>query len=218
MAKIQTGNELGMAILEALGIPSDKVAGVSIDMEPGRLASVTVVRHVDSDEAQKLVMELQKYDLVRQEDRVALPVVNMGMDKASGPDMTVVGARSGVVEPEGQITIVNRLTDRIERMEQRRTEEGRIVQVIERAKADLDKLAAIVRGERFAQGGPIEPAVYDHSLEAAWHKPWAPAGDAPHVNVAAPTGLYVAPTEPTAEDPMEATRALVKKHGGGSGG
>ena len=54
----------------------------------------------------------------------------------------------------------------------------------------------------------------------AWHTVETTLHDRQMVweRVIAPFGLYKDNAQPAGEDPMEAARALVKKHGGGSGG
>ena len=47
--KLLTGAQLGQALCEALGIPTNDVVGISINCEPGRAAEV-LVRYVVSDE------------------------------------------------------------------------------------------------------------------------------------------------------------------------
>lgn len=86
MAVVQTGNELGTAILKALGIEAKMVLGISISMEPDQLATVTITRALESDEAGELVTALEQYDLVRKEDRLKLPVVALSSQLAPGID------------------------------------------------------------------------------------------------------------------------------------
>jgi hypothetical protein len=63
MAVIQTGNDLGNAVLKALGIDSKMVAEVSISMKPNETASITIVRLVDQHEADGLAKVLEQYTL-----------------------------------------------------------------------------------------------------------------------------------------------------------
>ncbi|MGQ7956503.1 hypothetical protein ACUTAF_02080 [Pseudomonas sp. SP16.1] len=60
---MSTGRQLGIQILEALGVPTEGVTSVSINMEPDDLATVTVVRAIDRDEAGKIIESLQRYAL-----------------------------------------------------------------------------------------------------------------------------------------------------------
>lgn len=63
MATIQTGNELGLAILKALGIESEGVIRVQVDCQPHELATVTLIRTVGQDDAGKLLAALEGYVL-----------------------------------------------------------------------------------------------------------------------------------------------------------
>lgn len=63
--RIQTGNDLGTAILKALGIDSKLVLGVHIGMEPNQLATVTIVRALDKVEGDEVVKLLEHYTLER---------------------------------------------------------------------------------------------------------------------------------------------------------
>lgn len=90
MAVIQTGDELGTAILKVLGIDPKMVQSVSINLEANSVATVNVVRFLDKAEGNEVVKALEQYTLERKEDMLRLPVVSMGLDKVSGPDMTAV--------------------------------------------------------------------------------------------------------------------------------
>lgn len=92
---------------------------------------------------------------------------------------------------------------------------------------DMTAVTVVSGKEYFACGGPVKAGQHAVEREGAevfkaitdWSK--VPPPDifgTVRVNVVPPSGLYVAPAEPTPEDPMEAVRALAKKHGGGSGG
>lgn len=63
MRQLQTGRQLGIQILEALGVPTHGVTSVSIDMAPDDVATVTVVRAIDRDDAGKIIKGLQCYAL-----------------------------------------------------------------------------------------------------------------------------------------------------------
>jgi hypothetical protein len=65
MVKIQTGNELGTAILKALGITEKGVLRVQIDCQSNELATVTLIRVVGQDEQGKLLAELDGFVLDR---------------------------------------------------------------------------------------------------------------------------------------------------------
>lgn len=161
MANIQIRHEGGCGHIEVDGVPLKGVAEATVKLEPRSLPVVEVrliatesgmtfadgilkVGALDAPEAleRALLAHLKaKYE----SDLLRLPVVHMGMDKASRPDMTAVCEAATF---------------------------------------------------RVGEDGSLK--------ETFW--PWA-----------ASEGLCR--NEPGATiDPMEATRALVKKHGGGSGG
>lgn len=61
--RMQTGNELGTAILKALGIPAKGVISVDIGCKAGDMAAVSIVRLVDGAEAGQLPQVLDQYTL-----------------------------------------------------------------------------------------------------------------------------------------------------------
>lgn len=114
-----------------------------------------------------------------------LPVRSMGVDPGAGDDRTVMGARSGVVEPKGQITIINRTSAHLD---PEMLVIKRMTESLTDPNSRVAKALALRREESAARG---ERTVCNRLSD----EPKAPA-----------------------EDPMEAVRALAKKHGGGSGG
>lgn len=62
---IQTSESVGVAILKALGIEAKMVMGVSLNLQPGEIATVTIERALDSEQVGQLVKHLETYDLVK---------------------------------------------------------------------------------------------------------------------------------------------------------
>jgi hypothetical protein len=62
---IKTGNSLGMEVLKVLGIDHRMVIGLTIDMQAGQMATVTITRGVTDDEAAELRRVLENYALER---------------------------------------------------------------------------------------------------------------------------------------------------------
>lgn len=63
MPKFQTGHSLAIQLLEACGLPAERIASVSIDLSPDNVASITVTRLIDADEAGKIATIVQQYEL-----------------------------------------------------------------------------------------------------------------------------------------------------------
>lgn len=63
--RIQTGNDLGTAILKALGIDSKHVLEVGISLKANEMATINIVRSLDQADAGKLLTTLEQYTLER---------------------------------------------------------------------------------------------------------------------------------------------------------
>lgn len=63
MIKYQTGHSLAIQILQACGLPVDRVTSVSLDLSANNIASITVTRAIDADEAGKITEIVQQYEL-----------------------------------------------------------------------------------------------------------------------------------------------------------
>lgn len=61
--KIEMGRSLGMRICAALGVSTERVTAVSIDLRPDSVASLTVVRAISTEEGDKLIEVLQQFEL-----------------------------------------------------------------------------------------------------------------------------------------------------------
>lgn len=64
---IQSGSDLGRAILEALGLDPSTARSVTIRCAAGEVATVTVERMVLDDDGAKIVASLERYDVVASE-------------------------------------------------------------------------------------------------------------------------------------------------------
>lgn len=65
---IQTGESLALAALKALRIDSRMVLDVSLSMKANEIASVTVVRAIDSDDQERLTSVLERYALTKMDE------------------------------------------------------------------------------------------------------------------------------------------------------
>jgi hypothetical protein len=61
------GNDIGMKLLEALGITDKRVRAIDIRIETGKPVMVTVERRMESEDAEVLVNEFKKYAVVEKE-------------------------------------------------------------------------------------------------------------------------------------------------------
>ena len=61
---IHTGSKLGLEIMEALGIDSQRVVSIKLILEAGDIAKVEVVRAVSVDDGERLIQKLSSYILV----------------------------------------------------------------------------------------------------------------------------------------------------------
>jgi len=65
------GNDIGMKLLESLGITDKRVRAIDIRIETGKPVMVTVERLLESEDATVLVSETRKYTVVEREVSVA---------------------------------------------------------------------------------------------------------------------------------------------------
>lgn len=63
MIKLQTGQSLAIQILHACGLPVERVTSVNLDLSANNIASITVTRAIDADEAGKITEIVQQYEL-----------------------------------------------------------------------------------------------------------------------------------------------------------
>lgn len=64
------GNDIGMKLLEALGITDKRVRSITIEIKTGKPVIVTTDRLVESEEASVLVSELKRYSVSEKESSI----------------------------------------------------------------------------------------------------------------------------------------------------
>lgn len=185
----------------------------------GAALVLAVDRHLTREQAEKIKQHVQQALPGREVLVVGpgltvsalerLPVVSMGLDMASGPDMAAVAT---VSQQTGDVTIVNQTGERFDPKAlfdaittwSASSAKTIAAAAVEAAVRDPNSRVSRALSENVAKGGEIKgPRTI-------------PSGKAPSVE----HGYYAsgAGHRDIGEDPMEAARALVKKHGGGSGG
>lgn len=61
MSKVLPANQLGMAILTALGVDTKRVTGIRLDLPAGGVASLKVTRDIEAEHECKLIAVIEKY-------------------------------------------------------------------------------------------------------------------------------------------------------------
>lgn len=134
---------------------------------------------------------------------LALPVRTMGVDPGAGDDKTAVTVVNNLAAP---VVVSDRNTDG-------RTREVVVEHVI-RTLADPQSHFSAALVPQFARGGPVKAGQL--AMERDGTELFKPFGtDRVQISDLRPGDWSAGPTP---EDPMQAVRALAKKHGGGSGG
>lgn len=62
-----SGKALATKILDACGIPSDRVVRVSLNMVPEEVATIVVERVLTAQEAEQLALEIKTYELIERQ-------------------------------------------------------------------------------------------------------------------------------------------------------
>lgn len=108
------GADFGRAFCEHFGLPAGQVLTVAphADRDEIMHAKVEIALTPDDLAGIAAIMGGAKASEAPRLDR--LPVLSMGVDPGGGDDMTVMGARSGAVEPEGRITIINNTSEHLD--------------------------------------------------------------------------------------------------------
>lgn len=211
------GADFGRAFCEHFGLPAGQVLKVAphADRDEIMHAKVEIALTAEDLAGIAAIMGGAKTPEAPRLDR--LPVVSM--DLASGPDQTAIRFVNRCPEPAS--------------VTESRTPEGTRQVVIEHIARSLtdpnSKVVQALKGgaefvrrqkmppatpaapDLYARGGPIPRRQYVEYAEYGLSTGYCDIGNVTAEDVRSGN-------EPASEDPMEATRALVKKHGGGSGG
>lgn len=67
-SRVLSGREMGTKMLSIMGIPLDRVTGLTISMNADDVAVVTVTRSITADEAEGLTEEIKRYTMVEAEE------------------------------------------------------------------------------------------------------------------------------------------------------
>ena len=63
-----SGDQIGLAICEALGISTTNISGLTLECRPGEVASVTVMRFLLDEDVPEIRTTMERYEAVPKDD------------------------------------------------------------------------------------------------------------------------------------------------------